>query len=106
MRAIWKNFESAIRNESPTTWEEFEGAIRNVFIPFHSLQRSRDKLRRLVQRSSVFDYLSDFRNIGLMILGVNEGNQLVWFCQGLKPHIKLEYSRPETEAWVKLLRSL
>ncbi len=81
-------------NRSPATWEEFEGAIWNEFIPFDSEQRSRDTLRRLVQRTSVSDYLSEFRNIVLMILGVNEGEQLDRFCQSLKPHVRLEVLKP------------
>ncbi len=72
------------------TWEEFEGAIWNEFNPFHSVKKSKDKLRRLVQRTSVSEYISEFKNIFLMIPGVNEGEQLDRFCQGLKPHIRLE----------------
>ncbi len=60
-------------NRTPATWEVFEGAIRNELIPFDSFQRSRDKLRRLVQRTSVSDYLPEVRNIVLIIPGVNEG---------------------------------
>ncbi len=47
-------------NRMSATWEEFEYAIRNEFIPSDSVQRSRDKLRRLAQRTSVSDCLSKF----------------------------------------------
>ena len=77
-------------NTIPTTWGEFENAICQEFVPFDSVQRSRDKLRRLVQRTSVSSYLSEFRNIVLTIPGMNEGEQVDRFCQGLKPQIRLE----------------
>lgn len=77
-------------NKVPLTWDEFEAAVRNEFIPFDSTQRSRDKLRKLVQRSSVSSYLSEFRNIALTIPGINEGEMVDRFCQGLKPQIRLE----------------
>ncbi len=65
-------------------------SCRNEFIPFDSVQRPRDKLRRLVQLTYVSDYLSEFSIIVFMISGVNEGEQLDRFCQELKPHIRLE----------------
>ncbi len=71
-------------------WEEFEGAIQNEFILFDGMQRSRDKLRGLFQRTSVSKYLSEFKNIVLMNPEVNQGEQLDCFCQGLKPHTRLE----------------
>ncbi len=73
-------------NRTPETWGEFEGAIWNEIIPFDSVQRSRDKLQRLVQRTSVSDFLSECRNIVLMLPGVSEGDKLDRFCRGLKPH--------------------
>lgn len=77
-------------NSIPTTWEAFEKAIIEEFIPFDSVQRSRDKLRRLVQRTSVTNYLSEFRNIVLTIPGMSEGEKVDRFSQGLKPNIRLE----------------
>ena len=77
-------------NNIPDTWEAFENAVRQEFIPFDSVQRSRDKLRRLIQRTSVSSYLSEFRNIVLTIPGMNASEQVDRFCQGLKPHIRLE----------------
>lgn len=74
----------------PTTWEAFESVIIQEFVPFDSVQRSRDKLRRLVQRTSVTSYLAEFRNIVLTIPGMSEGDRVDRFCQGLKPNIRLE----------------
>ncbi len=80
-------------SRTPVTREESEGAIWNEFIPFDSVQREREKLRRLVQRTSVSEYLFEFRKIVLMIPGVNEGEQLDRFFHGLKRHIRLEVLR-------------
>ena len=77
-------------NSIPTSWEEFEKAIYQEFIPFDSVQRARDKLRRLSQKTSVSSYLSDFRNIALTIPGMNEEEKVDRFCQGLKPQVRLE----------------
>ena len=60
------------------------------FVSFDSVQRSRDKLRKLFQRTSVSCYLSEFRNIVLTIPGIIEGEQVDKFCQGLKPNVRLE----------------
>lgn len=74
----------------PTTWDDFEKVIIEEFVPFDSTQRSRDRLRRLVQRTSVTSYLAEFRNIVLTIPGMSEGDKVDRFCQGLKPNIRLE----------------
>ena len=77
-------------NSIPTTWNDFENALIQEFVPFDSVQRSRDKLRRLVQKTSVSAYLSEFRNIILTIPGISEGEQVDRFSQGLKPQVRLE----------------
>lgn len=77
-------------NNVPKEWGEFENAIIQEFVPFDSVQRSRDKLRKLLQRTSVSSYLTEFRNIVLTIPGMSEGEIVDRFCQGLKPNIRLE----------------
>ena len=77
-------------NTIPTTWEALESAVYQEFVPFNTVIRSRDKLRRLDQRTSVSKYLSEFRNIVLTIPDMNEREQVDRFCQGLKPQIPLE----------------
>ncbi len=63
------------------------------------MQRARDKLRRLVP-----EYLSEFKNIVLMILGVNEGDHLDRFCQGLKRHIRFEVLKAGARSMDKAVR--
>ena len=77
-------------NEIPGTWEEFCNAVRAEFVPQDSMRRSRDRLRRLVQRASVSSYLNEFRNLVLNIPNMTEDEKLDKFCAGLKPEIRLE----------------
>ena len=72
-------------NMVPATWTEFEAAFVQEFVPYNSTQRARDKLRRLMQRTSVSKYLSEFRNVTLAIPGITEGEMVDRFVQGLKP---------------------
>lgn len=84
--------------QAPGTWEEFCGAVRNEFVPQDSVRRARDRLRGLVQKTSVSTYLSMFRNIVIAIPGMSEDEKLDRFCAGLKPQVRLEVLKgnPET----------
>jgi len=79
-----------ISNTVPTSIDDFETALLQEFVPFDSVQRSKDKLRKHFQKGSVSSYLSQFRNISILIPNMNEGEQVDRFCQGLKPQIRLE----------------
>ena len=85
-------------NSVPTTWRDFESAVVKEFIPRDSVQRARDKLRRLVQKTSVSTYLSEFRNVILAIPGMTEGEQVDRFVQGLKNQVKLEVLKSGTQS--------
>lgn len=74
----------------PATWNEFMESVRKEFIPFDHVRRTRDKLRKLVQKTSVSSYLNEFRNLVLTITDINEGEKLDKFCAGLKPNVRLE----------------
>ncbi len=60
-------------NNVPNTWNNFEEALIQEFVPFNSVQRSRDNLRELVQKTSVSSYLLESRNMVLSIPGMSEG---------------------------------
>ena len=77
-------------NSVPGTWDEFEKLFMHEFVPLDSSRRSRDKLRRLYQKTSVTSYLSEFRNVTLTIPDMSEGEKVDRFCQGLKPQVRLE----------------
>ena len=74
----------------PQNWEGFKVAVRTEFIPFDHVRRTRDKVRKLVQHSSVAKYLNEFRNLVLTIPDMNDGEKLDKFCAGLKPQVRLE----------------
>ena len=50
-------------NQVPRTWSNFENMVKHEFIPVDSVRQTRDKLRKLVQRTSVSSYISEFRNM-------------------------------------------
>lgn len=77
-------------SDIPQSWQEFKEAVRGEFIPLDHVRRSRDKLRKLVQRTSVSAYLNEFRNLVITIPNINEDEKLDKFCAGLKPMIRLE----------------
>ena len=77
-------------NEVPIIWVAFKEAVVKAFVPEDHIRRARDRLRKLRQTSSVWKYLSDFRNIVLTIPDVTEGEKWDKFCSGLKPEIRLE----------------
>ena len=58
-------FTKVETNTVPTTWTAFENAVTHEFVPSDSIQRSRDRMRRLSQRRGVSAYLSEFCNIAL-----------------------------------------
>lgn len=66
--------------QCPKGMGEFEKAIIQAVVPFDSVQRSRDKLRKLLQRTSVSSYLAKFRNIVLTIPDMSEGEVVDRFC--------------------------
>ena len=79
-----------VSNAAPVVWQKFKNAVTQEFVPFDSVQRSRDKLRRLTQRFSVAAYLAEFRNVTPAIPHMTEDEKVDLFCQGLKTQIRLE----------------
>lgn len=74
----------------PQTRNNLMQFVRNEYIPFDHVRRVRDKLRNLVQKTSVRVYLNEFRNSVLTIPGMSDGEQIDKFCAGLKPLVRLE----------------
>lgn len=75
---------------TPTTWDSFKEALLAEFIPVDHTRRARDKLRKLKQTSSVERYLSEYRNITLMINDMSEGEKVDRFVDGLKYKVRVE----------------
>jgi hypothetical protein len=80
------------------------GKVRSEFIPQDHMRRSRDRLRKLRQRTSVASYISEFRNIALTISGITDDEQFDRFCEGLKPEIKLEVLKSNAASFEEAVR--
>lgn len=82
--------------QAPGNWNEFLAKVRLEFIPQDSVDRARDKLRSLRQKTSVLAYLNEFRNIVMVIPGISPDEKLDKFVSGLKPdvHFEVRKSRP------------
>ena len=79
--------------QAPGTWDEFCNCVRTEFVPKDSVDRARDKLRVLRQKTSVTAYLNDFRNIVISIPGISNDEKLDKFVSGLKPEVLLEVKK-------------
>lgn len=82
--------------QAPVEWHTFLAKVRSEFIPQDSVDRARDKLRSLRQKTTVLAYLNEFRNTVMMIPGISEDEKIDKFVSGLKPEVHLEVrkSRP------------
>ena len=87
--SVWWN---TIMQAGKTTanWIDFGRMLKEEFIPEDHVRRSRDRLRRLKQVSSVSKYLSDFRNVIVTIPDITEKEKLDKFMEGLKFNVKVE----------------
>ena len=82
--------------QAPVEWDAFVAKVRLEFIPQDSVDRARDKLRSLRQKTSVLAYLNEFRNTVMVIPRISEDEKLDKFVSGLKPdvHLEVRKSRP------------
>ena len=82
--------------QAPVNWNAFLEKVRIEFIPRDSVDRARDKLRALRQKSTVLAYLNEFRNVVMIIPRISEDEKLDKFVSGLKPdvHFEVRKSRP------------
>ena len=82
--------------KAPGQWNAFVAKVRTEFIPQDSVDRARDKLGSLRQKTSVIAYLNEFRNVVISIPGISEDEKLDKFVAGLKPEVMIDVkkSRP------------
>lgn len=87
--AIW--WYHLVNCQSTTsTWPAFKKALFTECVPSDHTRRARDRLRELKQTGSVEKYLSEYRNITLMINDVSEGEKVDRFVDGLKYNVRVE----------------
>ena len=85
--------------QTPESWDQFKAAMIKEFVPEDHVRRAQDRLRKLKQISSVFRYLSEFRNIVLTISDVTDGKKWEKFCTGLKYEVRLEVMKAITTSF-------
>ena len=96
--AIWW-YTVVQSNNTPSTWKEFKTILREEFIPADHVRRSRKKLGRLRQATSVAKYLSDFWNLILTIPDMSEGEKLDRFTDELKYDIRVELLKSSAKSF-------
>ena len=75
---------------APGQWDAFKQAVKDEFIPQDNIRRVRDRLRNLVQKTSVVHYVESFRNLVIEIPTMSEDEKVDKFISGLKPAVRLE----------------
>ena len=95
--AVWW-YTMVQAGQTPESWDQFKAAMIKEF-PEDHVRRAQDRLRKLKQISSVFRYLSEFRNIVLTISDVTDGKKWEKFCTGLKYEVRLEVMKAITTSF-------
>jgi hypothetical protein len=78
------------RQERECTWQQFKEGIAKLFRSTNRGERARDKLAKLMQRTSVDDYVSRFMDLTFDIDDLAESEQIDRFYRGLKYNIRKE----------------
>jgi hypothetical protein len=77
------------------SWSECKRKLIAQFKPVNAEKIARDKLRNLVQTSSVLKYINLFNTLCLDIPNLVEEDRLDKFLNGLKPDVQKEVEREE-----------
>ena len=85
---VVRDNEKAGKEERECTWKQFKDGITSTFRSTNRVERARDQLARLTQRTSVGDYLSRFMALTFDIPDLSESEQLDKFFRGLKYNIR------------------
>lgn len=63
----------------------FQTCYKNQVFPFDTVRRTRDRLCKLVQHSSITKYMNEFRISVLSIPDMNYGEKLIIYVQDWNP---------------------
>nr|GMD63279.1 Transposon Ty3-G Gag-Pol polyprotein [Ipomoea batatas] len=80
------------RNELLTTWENFQRQVELRFGPSR-FEDYQGKLSKLLQRTTVTEYQSEFEYLMNKVTGISESILISMFIAGLKSHIRRELQR-------------
>jgi hypothetical protein len=82
-------WQSLSPNARPTEWEAFKNALITYHQPISAVSVARDRLAQLTQRTSVANYVKDFKDLALNIPNFSEDERLDRFKRGLKHDVRL-----------------
>ncbi|CAI5475466.1 unnamed protein product [Closterium sp. Yama58-4] len=83
--AWWQSVRPAIQ-----IWQQFKEALVASYEPINAMAKARDRLANLRQRTSVADYIADFRDISTEISDLSTAEALDKFKRGLKDDVRME----------------
>ncbi|CAI7850949.1 unnamed protein product, partial [Closterium sp. NIES-53] len=83
--AWWQSVRPAIQ-----TWQQFKEALVAAYEPINAMARARDRLANMRQRTSVADYIAEFRDISTEISDLSTAEALDKFKRGLKDDVRME----------------
>lgn len=80
-----------------TIWSDFLKKMKKRFGPFQ-FEDFQSRLIKLVQKTTLVDYQSQFETLSNKVIGVLEAQLLSCFVRGLKPHLgrEVRLSKPDT----------
>jgi len=82
----WQGLSPTAR---PTEWENFKDDLIKYHQPISAVTVARDNIAQLVQRTSVANYVKDFKDLALNIPNFSEDERLDRFKRGLKHDVRL-----------------
>ncbi|CAI7870864.1 unnamed protein product, partial [Closterium sp. NIES-54] len=92
--AWWQSVQPAIQ-----TWQQFKEALVAAYEPINAMARARDRLANLQQRTSVADYIAEFRDISTEISDLSTAEALDKFKRGLKDDVRMESEHVPAFPW-------
>jgi hypothetical protein len=81
---------SVRESQRPNTWDVFKNAIIAYHQPTSAVIASRDALARLTQKTSVRQYVQEFKELALNIPNFSDDERLDRFKRGLKHDVRLQ----------------
>jgi hypothetical protein len=88
----WLRYQQEVadgKRQPFANWGAFKQEFINTFTPVKPDYDARNKLDRLLQTRSVFDYASRYNTLMLELPNMDEGDRVHFFIRGLKPEIRM-----------------
>ena len=69
------------------SWDSFKEYMRKKYTPANHNQIIRQKIKNLIQITTVKDYYVEFRKLAIQAHGMNEEERMSWFIGNMKPEL-------------------